>query len=149
MAQLVSLRSSNPCRFDMLYKMGEDLVCLASSGKLQKLTNFMITADVADLNFYFVIKMFHGALVNGHLMVASFMIDHGYPLSRRSIPNALIESLSVVDDLSAIPIIELLVLTNKCDVNFQVHNFLSHSATLLPLRKATTIRPNNRRISHG
>ena len=123
MAELVSLRSSNPCRFDILYKLGEDLVCLASTGKMHKLTNFVITADLEDLNFYFVIKMFHGALVNGHLMVASFMIDHGYPLHRRSIPNALIETLSVVDDLSAIPIIELLVLTNKCDVNFQVDNF--------------------------
>ena len=123
MAQLVSLRSSNPSGFDVVYKLGEDLVHLASTGKLQKLINYVNTAYIADLNFYFIIKMFHGALVNGHLMVASFMIGQGYPLSCPPIPNALIESLDVVDDLSAIPIIELLVLSNKCDVNFQVHNF--------------------------
>ena len=123
MAQLVSVRSADPCRFDVLYKLGEDLVNFASTGKLQKLTSFVNKADTADLNFYFIIKMFHGALVNGHLMIASFMIDHGYPLTCASVPNALIESLSVVDDRSAIPIIELLVLTHKCDVNFQVNSF--------------------------
>lgn len=123
MAQLVSVRSADPCRFDFLYKLGEDLVNFASTGKLQKLTNFVNTADTADLNFYFIIKMFHGALVNGHLMIASFMIDHGYPLTCASAPNALIESLIAVDDWSAIPIIELLVLTHKCDVNFQVNSF--------------------------
>ena len=127
MAQLVSERSSNPCRFDVLYKRGEDLVDLASAGKLQKLITFLNTADIEDLNFYFVIKMFHGALVNGHLMIASFMIDQGYPLNCPSVPNALMEALGVVDDRSAIPIIELLVLSNKCDVNFQVHSFYDDS----------------------
>lgn len=120
MSGLMAIRSSDAARFDANFKLGEKLVNLASSGQLRKFTDIINNTSDADISFYFVVKMLHGALINGHLMLARFLLSHGYPLTNPLIPNALTGSLLVVSDDMAVSIIEFLVLTNGMDVNCQV-----------------------------
>ena len=120
MSGLMAIRSSDAARFDANFKLGEKLVNLASSGQLRKFTDIINNTSDADISFYFVVKMLHGALINGHLMLVTFLLSHGYPLTNPLIPNALTGSLLVVSDDMAVSIIEFLVLTNGMDVNCQV-----------------------------
>lgn len=120
MSGLMALRSSDAARFDANFQLGEKLVNLASSGQLRKFTDVMNNTADDDISLYFVVKMLHGALINGHLMLATFLLSHGYPLTNPLIPNALIGSLLVVSDDMAVSIIEFLVLSNGMDINCQV-----------------------------
>ena len=114
------MRASDPIQFDNLYKLGENLVSLSTSGQFRKVVQLVNASEECDVFFYFVVKMLHGALINGHLMIATFIIDQGYPLNSPFVPNALIDSLGSVDDSLAISIIELLVVFKGMDVNSQV-----------------------------
>lgn len=125
MSELIAMRSSDAARFDSNFKLGENLVHLASTGQLRKFTDIMNNTSDGEISFYFVVKMLHGALSNGHLMLATFILSHGYPLTNPLIPNALTGSLHVVSDHMAVSIIEFLVLTNGMDINCQVCNFSS------------------------
>jgi hypothetical protein len=120
MSGLVAIRSSDAARFDSNFKLGEKLVNLASNGQLRKFIDVINSTPDADISFYFVVKMLHGALINGHLMLATFLLNHGYPLTNPLIPNALTGSLLVVSDDMAVSIVEFLVLTNGMDINCQV-----------------------------
>jgi hypothetical protein len=119
-SELIELRSADPLEFNRLFKSGEDLVSYAVSGKLRKVVEIVNSDAGCRIHSYFVVKMFQGALINGHLMIAAFIIDQGYPLYCHFIPNALMQSLESVDDALAISICELLVLANGMDVNCQV-----------------------------
>jgi hypothetical protein len=120
MLGLVAIRSSDAARFDANFKHGEKLVNLASSGQLRKFIDVIDNTADCDISFYFVVKMLHGALINGHLMLATYLLNHGYPLSNPLIPNALTGSLLVVSDDTAVSIVEFLVLTHGMDINCQV-----------------------------
>ena len=119
-SELIELRSADPLEFDVLFKSGEDLVSHAVSGKLKRVVEIVNSDAGSRIHSYFVVKMFQGALINGHLMIAAFIIDQGYPLCCHFIPNAFMQSLEIVDDALAISICELLVLANGMDVNCQV-----------------------------
>ena len=129
-SELIELRSADPFEFDLLFKSGEDLVSNAVFGKLRKVIEIVNSDAGCRIHSYFVVKTFQSALINGHLMIAAFIIDQGYPLCCHFIPNALIQSLKSVDDALAISICELLVLTNGMDVNCQVCHSLSIAKSL-------------------
>ena len=114
------MRISDPAKSMLLYKLGDDLVQLAQTGQLRKIVQYVNTTDDDDILFYFVVKMMHSALINGHLMIATFIIDQGYPLHNPIIPNSLLDAINVVDDSLALTIIEFLVLANGMDINSQV-----------------------------
>ena len=119
-AILTVMRISDPAKSMLLYKLGDDLVQLARTGQLRKIVQYVNTTDDDDILFYFVVKMMHSALINGHLMIATFIIDQGYPLHNPIIPNSLLDAINVVDDSLALTIIEFLVLANGMDINSQV-----------------------------
>lgn len=124
-SELIELRSVDPLEFDIIFKLGEDLISHAASGKLRKIIEMVNSDDGGRIHSYFVVKMLQGALINGHLMVAAFIIDQGYPLTCPFIPNALVQSLEFVDDALAVSICEFLVLANGMDINCQVCRFCS------------------------
>jgi hypothetical protein len=65
--------------------------------------------------------MFKAALLNGHLMVAAFMLEQGYPLKTNlGLPNPLHECLATAEDYRATAICEFLISVHKVDVNLQV-----------------------------
>lgn len=119
-ATLSAMRISDPTKSKLLCKLGDDLVQLAKNGQLRKIVQYVNQTDDDDILFYFVVKMMHSALINGHLMIATFIIDQGYPLHNSLIPNSIIDAINIVDDLLAITVIEFLVLANGMDVNSQV-----------------------------
>lgn len=134
MSELNALRASDPVKCCTLFKLGDELIQLAASGQLRKIVQRVNSVEDGDVFFYFVAKMLHSALINGHLMIATFILDQGYPLHSSVVPNVLLETLEVVDDTLAILIIEFLVLANGVDVNSQVSN------TYMPLGYLSTTR---------
>eukprot|EP00605_Chrysophyceae_sp_TOSAG23-4_P000980 GSChrysophyteH1.ASY1.ANO1.1080.1 assembled CDS len=50
---------------------------------------------------YYVVKAFKSALINGHLMIAGYMIDQGYPFQTSKVPHTLLEILSLAQPTSA------------------------------------------------
>lgn len=120
MATLSAMRVTDPVRSKSFLKRGDDLIQLAATGQLRKFIEHVDAADDGDIFFYFIVKMLHSALINGHLMIATFIVDQGYPLQSSTIPNALLDAINIVDDSLAISIIEFLVLANGMDVNSQV-----------------------------
>ena len=120
MSEFAAMRLSDPVRCSSLCKLGDELVQLASSGQMRRIVQHVNSANDGDILFYFIVKMLHKALINGHLMIATFIIDQGYPLHSSVVPNALLDALSEVDDSLAITIIEFLVLAHGMDINSQV-----------------------------
>jgi hypothetical protein len=119
MSTLAVLRVSDPVKSEALFKLGENLVQLSSSGQLRNIIQLVNDAKDDEIMFYFIVKMFHNALINGHLMVAAFIIDQGYPLNNSLVPNALIDALNIVDDYQAASLVDFLVVVKGMDVNSQ------------------------------
>lgn len=105
-----------------IFLKGEQLVAYANNGELRKLKllsdEFITKYNDLFIPTYFIAKMLKSSLENGHLMIASYIIDHGYPYQNSNVPNSLEECLKVVEDHRGVNIIEFLV-TKGMDVNYQ------------------------------
>ena len=105
-----------------IFIRGEQLVSHACNGELRKLKilsdEFMNKYNDLFIPTYFIAKMFKSSLENGHLMIASYIIDQGYPYQSFNVPNSLQECLRLVEDHRGVDIVEFLV-SKGLDVNFQ------------------------------
>ena len=93
-----------------------------ASGAYRVVNDAVNGAADDDIFFYFAVKMFHTALINGHIMIANFLLDQGFPLQyagTTGVPHPLTEAIAVVEDFRAIAIIEFLVIGKRMDVNAQ------------------------------
>jgi hypothetical protein len=122
MEHIERLRSSDPVLFGHRFALGDGLVRSCTSGALRKVVEAINGAEDDDIFFYFAVKMFHAALINGHIMIANFLLDQGFPLQyagTTGVPHPLTEAIAVVEDFRAIAIIEFLVIGKRMDVNAQ------------------------------
>jgi hypothetical protein len=122
MKRIQSLRGTEEGqeRCKQMFKLGEQLVECAHRGQLSRFQRLAVTAEAGDILLFHVIKMLHGALKFGHLLLAGYIIDNGFPINKNmgSVPNCLHESLRSVDDERACAIVEFLV-DKKMDINVQ------------------------------
>lgn len=131
MSQLAAMRISDPINASKRIILGEELLQLTTNGQLRKIIQLINITQDEDILFYFIVKMFHNSIVNGHLMISAYIIDQGYPYNSPVVPNALLDALYVVDDFRAISILEYLVLIKGFDINSQVIRLLL--CVLLPI----------------
>ena len=116
-----SINDDNNKAKDIFIK-GEQLVNHAINGEFRKLK--LLTDEYKNkyndlfIPTYFIAKMFQNSLEKGHLMIASYIIDEGYPYQSYSVPNSIQECLKIVEDHRGVDIIEFLV-SKGMDVNFQ------------------------------
>mmetsp|Transcript_19858 Transcript_19858/g.28546 ORF Transcript_19858/g.28546 Transcript_19858/m.28546 type:complete len:326 (-) Transcript_19858:334-1311(-) len=118
-AEFSDLRASDPVRSKELFQIGEQLVTLATNGEFRKLRSIIDSSEAGDILPYFTSKMFLESLVGGHLMIASYIIDNGYPFNSPCVPCALHAALDRVDDERGVSIVEFLTAKNM-DVNTQL-----------------------------
>ena len=121
MTRFADMKDTNPEKCAEIFRLGQELVLLASNGQLRKLQMKISTIEKSDILSFFTINMFKSSLINGHLMVANFMIDEGYPLSSTMLPPVLHECIPEVEDFHCETICDFLV-KRGFDVNFQEHN---------------------------
>ena len=126
MKRFQGLRETNEELFREMFILGEKLTECASNGQLRKFQNILYEADQNDILLYFVVKMLQSALIAGHLLMAGFIIDNGYPVGRTDVglPSCLHEAMRVVDDYRACAIIEFLIGKYMIDINLQVRNYI-------------------------
>ena len=117
-----ALRVNDPEMAKLLFETGVKLVTYAENGQLRKFkTEALKLESKSELLSYFVPQMIRGALSNGHLMLASFILDNGFQISHPVLgaPNCIHEVFSIVDDCRANSILEFL-LNKGLDINMQV-----------------------------
>lgn len=113
------LRVNDPEKAKKIYEKGEELVKFATNGELRKLRMSLEQgAEDEEILLYFVAKMFTKSLANGHLMIASYLIDQGYDFKAQQLPPSLHEALLEVDDFRGVEICEFLMMKGY-DVNSQ------------------------------
>ena len=110
------LRATDPVKARQIHDRGEALIVLAQQGKFMKLRDFINTVQEDELLTYYVVRAYKAALLGGHLMVASLLIDEGYPFSKASVPAVLLEVMAELDDEKCYDIVEFL-LSKGYDVN--------------------------------
>ena len=98
---------------------GYKIVDAATNGSFSKLKKLMNDMNSENLFFYFVAKAFQGALQSGHLMIAAYFLDNGYPLNADGVPFSLHDCLSIMPDDLCLVVIQFLV-SRGIDVNKQV-----------------------------
>lgn len=118
--QILRESEEGQARCKQMFKLGEQLVDCALRGQLSRFQRLAMTAESGDILMFHVIKMLHGSLKLGHLLLAEFIIDNGFPINKNlgSVPNCLHESLRVVGDERGMAIVDFL-LTKKMDINIQ------------------------------
>jgi hypothetical protein len=121
MTRFRAIDNGDPEKGRNIFIKGETLVAFASKGELYKLRKFVEETESDDLLIYFVYKALKTSLVAGHLMVASYLIDSGYPINHEGLPNLIKECLSECSDYLCVAIIRMLV-SKGLDVNKQVHS---------------------------
>ena len=117
--RFVTLRHSQPEKCKRMYDIGEELVTFASRGQLQKLRSVLENAENDfEILLYHSHKMFLQALIQGHLIIAGYLIDSGFPFRSFGLPCPLHEAYASVDDYRGEEISRFLV-DRGLDVNFQ------------------------------
>lgn len=103
-----------------MYEKGELLIALATKGEISKFRRSVEeTTDPEDFLLYFVYKALRASLIAGHLMIASYIVDNGYPLNMDGVPNVCHECLKELDDYLCVAIVRLLT-SKGLEVNRQV-----------------------------
>lgn len=101
------LRASDPRAAKEIYELNEQILQLASQGSMRKLKQTIENvSDATHILTYYVVKAFKAALISGHLMIAGYMIDQGYPFQTSKVPHTLLEILSLAQPtyvLSPVP----------------------------------------------
>jgi hypothetical protein len=119
MTRFRAINVCDPEKGRNMFTKGETLVALASNGELFKMRKFIEESKSEDLLIYFVYKALKTSLAAGHLMVASYLIDSGYPINHEGLPNLMKECLSECNDYLCVAIIRLLA-SKGLDINKQV-----------------------------
>lgn len=119
--QFQSLIKLQPHRGKEIYAVGEKLVTLAKNGEYMQFKRYTNELSPDDVLCYFVAKALFASLMGGHLILASFIIDNGYPIKvEHGLPNILHDCLKELDDYQCAPISTLLI-SKGYNVNRQVH----------------------------
>ena len=120
MKRFSKISKENPEKGRAMYVKGELLIALASKGELNKFRrNVEETSDSEDFLLYFIYKALRASLLAGHLMIASYIVDNGYPLNMDGLPNVCHECLKELDDYLCVAVVRLLT-TKGLEVNKQV-----------------------------
>lgn len=98
----------NPEEGKILYENGMQLVAVASNGEFTKFRNMFKDCFPDKLLFYFVVKALQASINAGHLMIASHIIDAGFPLNSPELPNLMIESIKNLTDYECVGIVKFL-----------------------------------------
>ena len=97
--RFATLRATDPEKAKFIHAQGELLAKLATEGSLRRVRVLVDNSDPGELLTYFVVRAFKAALTNGHLMVAGYFLDNGYPLNR-SVFLAISISISLTHTLN-------------------------------------------------
>lgn len=117
--RFICLRHNQPKEAKLIFETGEMLVALASDGKYGKFRSTVESTKAKEILLFHTNKMFVKSLVGGYLMISNYIIQCGYPFRSFSLPPALHECLSLVeDDLHCKEITEFL-LKKGFDINHQ------------------------------
>jgi len=133
---------SDPERARAILALGESLVVFAGRGELRKLKETVERTPEGDVMVYFIAKMFQESLLNGHLMVASYIIEQGYPFNSSSVPNVLHQCLQhpEIEDYRAAELCEFLRLKG-IDIDAQApKNWLTALHMAVQRSFVTTVR---------
>lgn len=113
------MRSNNPSAVKCLFERGESLIRMAKFGEYRKLRNIVDNLETGEfIPIHFVSRMLFESLCAGHLILAGYIIDSGYPIRSTSIPSALHTCLDAVDDDVGVIIVNFLT-TKKYDISMQ------------------------------
>lgn len=118
--QLRAFQALNSDESKLIFKQGEELVQLCSSGSFLKLRQTLAKVDIDSIFTFFVADMFLKSLVNGHLIISKYIIDNGYPFSSPLVPNSIYDAINTVDDSRAVEILAF-ICRDRYDVNEQVN----------------------------
>jgi hypothetical protein len=110
MKLLGELRENEPDKSKKIFELGEQLLIFSERGELRKIRAIVDNPEYDQTYFmlFFISKMFKASLLAGHIMVASYIIDQGYPFNSNGVPNTMHEVLNIVDDYRGVAIIEFL-----------------------------------------
>lgn len=120
-----------------LMQTGQQLIEYSRNGNYFKFSSFLATIiNDPSINesfpfIYYLNKSLDGSLSSMHFMVASFLIDHGYPLNHHQLPNPLLVCLknNCLNDDHCYEIIQFLSL-KKFDLNQQVRDVFPMSVLI-------------------
>lgn len=121
MERFRGIMQADPDRGRQLFLGGEELITFAVNGNFRKFCEaaFRLGAEDGFPVNYFVSKAFTSTFLHHHLLIASFLIDNGYPVNNTLCPNVLIECIKAnLDDDSCCEAVEFLA-TKKFDFNVQ------------------------------
>ena len=121
MDKIENLRTTDSSKFIAVFQIGDELIEYSKTGELRKFIRLFQELDDIGLYFYFIVKAFMSAISHGNLMIASYIIDQGYPINSLTLPNPVVTSLTELDDLSAVSVVEFLICHQKMDINYQVY----------------------------
>eukprot|EP01039_Chlorochromonas_danica_P004167 gene4168-4578_t len=96
-----------------VFLLGQEVLSSANQGQYRKFCDLVrqSAAEPAFPRLYFWSRALLASLINQHLLISSFLLDHGYPVNHPACPNLLLDYLRQdndhVDD-KCLPIINLL-----------------------------------------
>lgn len=114
-----SLQESDLDKKRFIFTSGEQMVSLAKNGELFKFRTLVDSMEEEEVLMYFVTKALCASVMGGHLMVAGYILDQGFPINADGIPNVLMGAVKVLEDYQCVPIINVLA-GKKMDLNKQV-----------------------------
>ena len=119
-----SLTASDPKLSKQIYADGEKLILLASKGEYTQFKRFASSLDNENILAYFSAKALMASLIGSHLMLSTFILDNGYPLTLETVglPNILHDCLRDLNDYECTAIVKLFI-SKGFDVNKQVFFF--------------------------
>lgn len=115
-----SMRSNDPDAVKKIFERGESLIQMSKFGELRKIRKIIDSLEIGEfIPLHYVFKMVVESLCSGHLILAGYIIDSGYPVKSFNIPSALHTCLELVDDDMGALIVNFLS-TKKFDMSMQV-----------------------------
>ncbi len=123
-----NMRASDPASAKEVYDLNEQILRLACNGSLRKLQQTIEgVPDPKHILIYYIVKAFKAALIGGHLMIAGYFIDQGFPYNTTKVPHILLEVLAIahppyylgdvpdgkLSEDSVLQIVEFLIMKNK------------------------------------
>lgn len=118
------------------------MVSAAKNGELSRFRRICSSNTNSSENgeskilIYFVTKAFQEALLNDHLMLATFIAQNGFPIKQQvGFPNFLHECLCVLDDHKCVPVINFFVNNSQNSGGFDI-NYQAVTTWLTPLHIA-------------
>ena len=118
MERISKIMTVDPDRGVKIHSLGDNLIICAKGGMLSKFKRLTVESNPDDILIYYIAKSFEASLLNGNLMISTYILDNGYPLNDDSLPLCLHNCLSVLDDNLCPFVVEFLV-AKTIDINKQ------------------------------